>query len=1265
MTKLNWRFWDKLFYFENVRGSFFSFRRKKGTEEVYYGTNQKNVSAVRNRIILLGHLCLAMSVFLGIFSTSVYSEDRSDFSKTPRSEFFGDKSAPQDNPNPSPSTVKNKTNFDPAQNNPLTSQNWIKRQILVFRTYPHLDRAYRLMDSNRLAEARQELEKYIKIFPENNVVQISYLMLLYQLKDYDQVLKQADILLESQPNLIKALIYRGFAFQNLNQFDEARKSFRSVLQVEKVTREDRLLAFNTIIDMDVKEKKYQDAQDILLEMGRFVQDYNFYFRSGIVAEQKRANVEAEQDYQKALQNAVTAEEQKNILLTLGEFYKKKEDWGKSKPYFESALNLESQHSPYILQSLAYLTDMQKDYNQSIFWMKELLSIQPSVEHREFLANVLGSAGKLEEAIQEYSRILPLMNSPIEQSRILMSRGYFYTQLREYKLATKDFAAAVKMDGTRDALIAYAQSLENMENLSEAVNVLNAVFMKFPSTDVYLRLGVVYSKMHDYENALMYIDRIDKDNIMEDEKLRMYKLQGGIYYAQGLFGDAQGVLDAALQLDPNDHEIYAQLGNVCIKLSMYAEAIDYFEKSIALQDSPDLLQQLAYAQFENGNLDEAIQTNDRLLANPSLSSVTQGKIHSMQANLYTQLGNDAQAVLELRSAIQQGMDHRDTHERLGVSLWKLGQWNEALKEFRLLIGQYKDPILSLYMSRCYVKLEKIDVAIYYLKEAQSKAYLLKPSEKLDVYRELGALYADKKDYSLAENSWSRYLELGYSADIALMLGRIQLYMGNYSKAQRTLETIIEKDPKELKAYQELAYVYAEQNNYRRASQVLKQFLDSQYDSEMALFLGRMYRITGKYAEARQILENINIEELSSDLNVLRFDELAKIYYKEKRFDIAAEMQAKANALQSSPERQYQLGLYNQKLGLLENAIANFENALSSDPQNAEYAKELGYTYMNMKRYDKALEILGNVAENNPHSSDFYTNLGYLYMKHSRDQEAIKWFNKAINKKLSYPLDNDQEKDVINRDVSQLRREISKLENRFDFLLYQVYRSNSDNRPAPGGFGTGGSILAQGGLDIAYQPPVIGFRDERIFQITSKLLWSTKPDSLDIESDSYQGSLGFRYKPMRLQNLFLGAEKLIQIGDQSKNDWLLRGAYSWGLGTDLNDNKYPRNYTSFYVDSGYFLNRPVLQTYYTEARQGIRFNYKKNLIITPHLAVSGRWEIPDPVKVSYSDGGAGILFDYLFNENYKEREGVDLELLIQYKIPFDDYSSGVMVSGAIRQ
>src|SRR5919108_5758116 len=90
-------------------------------------------------------------------------------------------------------------------------ESWIRGQIRRFQAYPRLDRAYRLIESGRMQEARLELERYLASDPRDRQARTIYIMVLYELKEYQEAIRNADLILAERPLSIPVELYRGLA----------------------------------------------------------------------------------------------------------------------------------------------------------------------------------------------------------------------------------------------------------------------------------------------------------------------------------------------------------------------------------------------------------------------------------------------------------------------------------------------------------------------------------------------------------------------------------------------------------------------------------------------------------------------------------------------------------------------------------------------------------------------------------------------------------------------------------------------------------------------------------------------------------------------------------------------------------------------------------------------------------------------------------------------------------------------------------------------
>ena len=1074
-------------------------------------------------------------------------------------------------------------------------ESWIRGQIRRFQTYPRLDRAYRLIESGRLQEARLELERSLANDPRDRQARTIYIVLLYQLKDYQAAIRNADIILAEQPLSVPVLLYRGLARQAADQLDDAIADFQAVASAPKVEKGERVFALNMVADIEFRRQNYAGALAALDSLVKMQKDFDTYFRQGIALEGLQRLAEADAAYHQALSLTSDPAERIKTLRALGENAKKRQDLAGAKQAFEAALELDPRN-PELMRALADIAYDKRDYAETIHWIRQLLTIRPSVADQEFLANVLYATKDYPSAIEAYRQLLSGSLTDQQHHRIYMSLGYAHTNLRQYAQAVDAFRMAAKIKKDLPTLMALSQALDSTGRFKSAAHVLQEAVTLYPSPELHVKLGLLYAKAGEEQKALSHLQDAVHADLPADLKRIAYRQLGYTYHKQGRYVEARQAFQQAVALDPKDSALYTALGETYIALGAFVDAIRYLERGLALRETPDGLRTLALAHISAGNLEKAARINRRLLSLKGLSLTERGDVLENLGLIYSRLGQDRLAANTFQEAIATGRDEKRIRLSLGLTLAKMKRWQDALEQFLHALEIEKSARSLLYVGRAYRELENPALAIDYLTRAIADKDQLSPTEQRELYNELGYLYAEQRDYARAADLWKHSLAL-------------------------------------------------------------------EYDSIIALSLGRMQRLLGLYDEGRKTLEGIPIFTLPPTLQAERLDELAQIYAKDRDFERAIEAQKQANSLAPAAQRQYQIALFYRDLGRIKDAIPYYKAAMAQEPQNKEYAMALGYAYNQIGRYHAAAQIFETIAERAPGNVSILKELGYLHLRDGNTEEAARWFKRAIDTERHLPIDSQEEQEQRDLNIYRMRQEVSWITNRFDLTLYQSYRSSAGSFAiTPTAFG-GGVIPSQGGAELSYQPPVVGFRDERILQFFTRLLWTTQPRSLDIDEDSLQGSIGLRYKPFKTQNFFLSAEKLFKVGRNSDDNWLLRALYGWGYDTDLRPDRLYWNYTLVYGDLGYFIEAPSTWAYYGEVRQGLTFNIGNSLLISPHLVIDGRVQSPDPGQISYFEGGGGVSFKYLFNETSYEAYRSSIEVLLQYKAGIVNSQSGWVITGIL--
>ncbi len=1024
-------------------------------------------------------------------------------------------------------------------------ESWLTREIRRFQGFAHLDRAQKLMAAGRLAEARQELEKYLTLDPRNSEARYHYLLILFKMKDYGETIRQADLILKEHPQFIPGLLYRGLSHQALGRPEKAQDDFQEAAGQANITPGNHRFALNMLVDLAIQQKNYAMALKWLEDLGKLEEDFSLSYRRGLALEGSGQLAEAETAYRRALARAKEAPERLRAYRALGELARKRQDWPTASQAFQAAQKLEPDN-PEMWRTLAQVAYNQKDYAASADYIERALALKSNPEDREFYLNILGLLKDYQEATDRLTRLLPEAQTPEERYRIYTALGNTYTKRGKFAEAARAFQGAASIKDDLPVMEALAQTREREGRLGQAAALYREMLKRQPSPQIHLKLGLLVGKNRDRQAAAFHLEQAAAGSLPGNQRLLVYKQLGAIYYQLAGYHEAQRALEKALALQPHDPYLYQSLAEIALKLKSPAQALVYQKKALELPHRPG----------------------------------TEGPVWESLGFTALKLERFQEAADAFRQALAAGRDRWEVRQNLGAALFKLQQWPEALQQFRQALEVRRDPQTLVYLGLTYQAMRKPGLAIPYLDQALVFKKQLTPTELRDLLNALGYLYADEAEYARAAELWSQSLKMQDDPVIALAYAKMLRRLGQYQEALATLENI---DPRKL--------------------------------------------LPAQKAE--------RLEETSANLKALQQPEKA------------VEALTQANRIEDTPARDYRIGLIYQEKKKTPEAISYLQKAVDRDPGNNQFEVALGYAYLDRKDYQQSARVFEEVLRRDPDHLKLYEELGYLQMHALHNDAAVEWFKRAIDNQPLYPVHTPEEAEQLRQDLYRLRKEVSKITNRYDFTAYLSYQTaKAGQSVAPGGLGAG-PVPSQGGVEFAYQPPELGFRDERIFQVFTRVLWNIKPGSMRFDEDSFQGGVGLRYKPLKTQNFYLWGERLFKMGDKALDDWLLRLLYSWDYGYDLQPGQRRWNYTFLYGDAAFFTKTPGTWSYYAEIRQGVTFNLNDSVLITPHLVVDARYQDPLKLNSSYLEAGAGLSVKFLLLETRYEVHRASFEILAYYK------------------
>jgi Tfp pilus assembly protein PilF len=378
-----------------------------------------------------------------------------------------------------------------------------------------------------------------------------------------------------------------------------------------------------------------------------------------------------------------------------------------------------------------------------------------------------------------------------------------------------------------------------------------------------------------------------------------------------------------------------------------------------------------------------------------------------------------------------------------------------------------------------------------------------------------------------------------------------------------------------------------------------------------------------------------------------DAAAKAGDKAKVADVLGPLRDDANY---DVQARYGFALFD--LGRMDDAATAFTKAVSAarDPTEKTTAlKAQAQAFANLNRFDKVRPI---IAELNAASGACDMDVVYLQLRVGDDQAALDAFNdrckdtmtpaseldagyaaKRLNDNAeaarhferSLELDRAAAKPEYDAHRSfALRREVETLNRTFGLNGTLAYRAD---RPANAG-GSGGQAVVEG----YWQPPDIGNVSGKTFQLYSRVSLNTLAGGDALQSNSTQGALGARYKPLADLNMVLAAEHLFKIGSGAINDWLLRAGYSAGLNTDIDPIAGTIPVGQLYAEADYLLDQGrsigVLEGRYGYETQV--FDSSQNLRVSAFVNASANYDSAERRKFAVA-AGPGLGLRYWFRES----------------------------------
>ena len=536
-------------------------------------------------------------------------------------------------------------------------------------------------------------------------------------------------------------------------------------------------------------------------------------------------------------------------------------------------------------------------------------------------------------------------------------------------------------------IMYARAYRQGEYFDQTIAELKKALAKDPKAlSVHLLMGLSYLDRDSEGGFAEALPEFQAELKNNPDDFRSHYMLGYIAMKQHREADAERELKRAAELDPQNPEPLAYLGQ------MYADANRLPEAEAALRRSIALTKEVSQNEYQVG------------------------RSHYVLGRLLLQTGRKEEGEKELKASQEARAQQPKTAKELQIPRSP---------------GLDKKDMESIS--------EQPPASAEETRKAEDYENQLRPA-LADAYNNLGVAAAGQSDFAGAlayfqsAAQWDPNL-----ATIDRNLGMAAFYGNQFEQAIPPLARHLQSKPDDLRARAALGLSYYSTGKYRETLEALRP-IEAQVGADPGL--GYAYAVSMvKIGDYNQGVERLRAIETanpnSAEVHVL----LGDAYADQKIYASALEEYRTAINLDPSQARTHFLaGLTLIYQGSPAEAVSELQTSLKLDPASSETRYHLAFALLQAQKKDEALPLLQEVIRQNPNNGDAFYQLGKLQLEQGETKSAIASLENAV--KLipdsdypHYQLSLAYKRDLRNEDAAR------------EMQLYQSLKSRRRGQEAP--------------------------------------------------------------------------------------------------------------------------------------------------------------------------------------------------------------------------
>ena len=334
--------------------------------------------------------------------------------------------------------------------------------------------------------------------------------------------------------------------------------------------------------------------------------------------------------------------------------------------------------------LGRLYRLNNDLSKAEAELKTAIKIDPTSEEAvTTLAMLYTDEGDTSHAL----KVLSSIPDSARSAKLYSALGAAYEQRKDYKSAIDAYKHAIVLDRDNlDAIRGLAENLLNNGQLEQALEQYKVIADSNPEdAQTYVRMAEIYRRQGKYDLALENLKRAD--TLVPDTMDVPYSM-AAVYQAQGRYDEAIKLLQDLLkkteksetgtsQADRNNRSIFIErLGMIYREQENYTAAVETFRKMLPLGDENA---RQGYQEIIDTYREAKLWPQATAAAKEAVQKMPEDRdLRMVLDSQLADMGQQDQAIADVRSMLKGGAEDRDIYVRLGIIYTRAKRWNDALE-----------------------------------------------------------------------------------------------------------------------------------------------------------------------------------------------------------------------------------------------------------------------------------------------------------------------------------------------------------------------------------------------------------------------------------------------------------------------------------------------------------------------------------------------------------------------------------------------------------